>query len=64
MFCLQLLRRLEHENAELRQRLGDIATLVNKQELQEYMNKNNVSNTNWASSFSSFIGTCLRAIIV
>jgi hypothetical protein len=36
------LSRLEHENAELRQRLGDIATLVNKQELQEYMNKNNI----------------------
>jgi hypothetical protein len=34
--------RLEHENAELRQRLGDISTLVNKQELQEYMNKNNI----------------------
>lgn len=34
--------RLEHENAELKQRLGDIATLVNKQELQEYMNKNNI----------------------
>jgi len=36
------LARLEHENAELRQRLGDISTLVNKQELQEYMNKNNI----------------------
>jgi len=36
------LARLEHENAELKQRLGDIATLVNKQELQEYMNKNNI----------------------
>lgn len=36
------MERLEHENAELRQRLGDISTLVNKQELQEYMNKNNI----------------------
>ena len=39
-----ILRRLERENAELRQRLRDVGSLLGKTKLAEYMEKNNVSD--------------------
>ena len=50
-----MLLRLERENAELRQRLRDVGSLLGKTKLAEYMEKNNVGRDNVGEEIHVFV---------